>query len=400
MLSLAKNYQGKNLLVRADLNLPIKNGVITDDTRLRRFLPSLQMWLAGGAAKIVVLSHLGRPDGKKNLDYSLKPIAEKMAELLGQGVLFLPDCVGDAMVAMVHNSPHKIILAENLRFHAGEEKNDSAMAKDLARLGDVFINDAFSVSHRKHASVYGVTKFLPSFAGPSLMAEVAALTQVLENPTHPVMAIVGGAKISSKIAILEFLLPRLDHLVIGGAMANTFLKAQGHAVGKSLVEDDQIPVAKKIMTMASAKNCHIHLPVDVVVADKLAVGARVATKNIGDNIGDDMILDVGDKTIAAITENLQSVKTLLWNGPMGAFETAPFDRATVLLARAVAKLTRDKKLLSVAGGGDTAAAMNHAGVADDLSYLSTAGGAFLEWLEGKKLPGVAALGEVSPPAGA
>ncbi|MDI9313520.1 MAG: phosphoglycerate kinase [Hydrotalea sp.] len=393
MLQLAKNYHGKNLLVRADLNLPIKNGVITDDTRLVRFLPSIKNWQAGGAAKIIVLSHLGRPKGKNESD-SLKPIAAKMAALLAQEVMFLPDCIGDDIIAMIKKSSAKIFLAENLRFHAGEEGNDEGFATSLAGLGDVYINDAFSVSHRKHASVYSITKFLPSFAGPSLLAEVSALEKVLVTPQKPVMAIVGGAKISSKIAILEFLLPRLDHLVIGGAMANTFLRARGLAVGKSLVEDDQIPVAQKIMAMAADKNCKIHLPLDVVVADKLATGARVATKEllIANAIADDeMILDVGDKTIADITATLKQVKTLLWNGPLGAFETAPFDRGTVLVARAAAALTREKKLLSVAGGGDTASAMNHAGVADDLTYLSTAGGAFLEWLEGKELPGVAAL---------
>ena len=392
MLSLAKNYQGRTLLVRADLNLPIKNGVITDSTRLVRFLPSLKTWQAGGAAKIIILSHLGRPSGKNSID-SLQPIAKKMAELLAQDVQFLPDCIGDDMVAMIRTSSAKVFLAENLRFHKGEETNDETFAKALAQLGDIYINDAFSVSHRQHASVHGITKFLPSFAGPSLLAEVAALEKILVTPQKPVMAIIGGAKISSKISILEFLLPRLDHLVIGGAMANTFLLAQGMAVGKSLVEVDQIPVAKKIMAMAMTKNCQIHLPQDVVVANKLAQGAIATTKGINSIAADDMMLDIGDDTIAAITALLQQVNTLLWNGPLGAFETLPFDRGTVAIARVVAQLTNQKKLLSVAGGGDTAAAMNHAGVVSDISYLSTAGGAFLEWLEGKKLPGVAALGE-------
>ncbi len=392
MLSLAKNYQQKTLVVRADLNLPIKDGAITDTTRLVRFLPSVKTWLEEGAAKIVVLSHLGRPDGERNMKYSLEPIAQKMGELLEEKVVFLPDCIGNEILQTIKNSKTRIFLAENLRFHNGEEDNDKGFAESLARLGEVYINDAFSVSHRKHASVDGISQFLPSFAGPSLLAEVAALEQVLVAPQKPVLGIVGGAKISSKISILEFLLPRLQHLIIGGAMANSFLKAQGFAVGKSLVEDEQMPTAQKIMSEAKKHGCQLHLPVDVVVANKLSIGANTKTKNIGEPLtDDDMILDIGEKTIAANIATLQQVKTILWNGPLGAFEIPPFDQGTVQVARAAAALTRQKKLISVAGGGDTAAAMHHAGIENDLTYLSTAGGAFLEWLEGKKLPGIAAL---------
>ncbi|MGI9461694.1 MAG: phosphoglycerate kinase [Alphaproteobacteria bacterium] len=392
MLSIAKNYYGKILLVRADLNMPIKQPIISDTTRLERFLPSLKTWQAGSASKIVVMSHLGRPNGKKNANDSLKPIAEKMADELKQQVVFLPDVVGDDIVKTIKHSTAKIFLGENLRFHAGEETNDANFAKSLSDNGDIYINDAFSISHRKHASLCAITKFLPSFAGPSLMAEVTALEKIFVAPKKPVMAIVGGAKISSKIAILEFLLPRLDHLVIAGAMANTFLKANNIAIGASLVEDSHILTAQKIIQSAKTHHCHIHLPQDVVVADRLASDAISKTKNLTTSIDHhEMILDIGDATIAHISNIIGNSKTILWNGPLGAFETTPFDKGTIAIAKKIASLTKQNKIISIAGGGDTAAALHHAKVANDFSYLSTAGGAFLEWLEGKKLPAIVAL---------
>lgn len=392
MLPQPTDYNGKILLVRADLNLPMKNGQITDSTRLTRFLPSIKIWQDGGAKKIVILSHLGRPDGKKNMADSLQPVANEMARLLGQDVAFLPDCVGAATLAQLDQTPARVVMAENLRFHAGEEANDEAFAQQLARLGDVFINDAFSVSHRRHASVAAITQFLPSYAGPSLVAEVEALERVLVKPARPVMAIIGGAKISTKIGIIEFLLPRLDQLVIGGAMANSFLLARGVSVGASLVEKNHLPLAEKIMAAAERQQCRLHLPLDYQVTTKLEKGATNYIKTTSDNLSaDELIADIGPATTTVIGQVLQGVTTLLWNGPLGAFETPPFDRGTVAVARQVAALTTAGAMVSVAGGGDTAAALAAAGVEEKFSYLSTAGGAFLEWLEGKKLPAIAAL---------
>ena len=385
------DVQGKRVLVRADLNVPVKDGRVTDATRIDRFLPTVED-LAGRGAKVIVLAHFGRPDGQRVPKMSLKPIAGTMAAMRGKPVGFGEDCIGDAAASAVGAMRDgDVVVLENTRFHAGEEANDPAFTKALAVSGDLYVNDAFSCAHRAHASTEGLAHVLPAYAGAQLMAEITALRAALEKPERPVMAIVGGSKVSTKIPVLTNLSRRVQHLVIGGGMANTFLLAGGVKIGKSLAEPDFVATVAEIKAAAKAAGCMIHLPVDAVLATKLEVG--VATRTAGlDGVGaDEMILDIGPKSVAAIIAALGSCRTLLWNGPVGAFEIAPFGEGTFVIAKAAARLTKAGTLVSVAGGGDTVAGLNMAGAADDFTYVSTAGGAFLEWLEGRELPGVAAL---------
>ena len=381
-----RDVKGKRVLVRADLNVPMKNGVVTDALRIERQAPTIKE-LAERGARVVVLSHFDRPGGKVVPSMSLRPLAVPLAEAIERPVAFAKDCIGGGAKAAIGSMQDgDVILMENTRFHAGEEKNDAEFVKALAALGDIYVNDAFSAAHRAHGSTEGLAHLLPSAAGRAMASELVHLQNVLENPERPLMAVVGGAKISSKIDVLNHLAAIVDVLVIGGAMANTFLAAQGYQVGKSLVELDQRETARTIMSPK------IVLPRDVVVAQELAANARSRITGPDGVDQYEMILDVGPRTVSDFARQLKTVKTVVWNGPFGAFETPPFDRGTVSAAQAVAELTREGKLLSVAGGGDTVAALAHAGVLNDFSYVSTAGGAFLEWLEGRTLPGVAALG--------
>lgn len=383
--------KGKRVLVRADLNVPVKGGKVTDATRIERLAPCIQD-LAGKGAKVVLMSHFGRPKGGPDPEFSLKPVADKLADVLGRPVRFVSDCIGaEAEAAVAAMAAGEVAVLENLRFHKGEEKNDPEFVKALARMGDVFVGEAFSSSHRAHASVEGITHHLPSYAGPSMQAEIMALTAALEAPKRPTAAVVGGAKVSTKIPILTNLVAKVDKLIIGGGMANTFLLAQGVSIGKSLAEPDLTETAREIMAKAKAAGCEILLPVDGVVAGEFKEGAASKAVDIGAVPADQMILDVGPKSVAHLVGVLGSCRTLLWNGPMGAFEIAPFGTGTFALAREAARLTKAGQLVSVAGGGDTVAALNAAGVTDDFTYVSTAGGAFLEWLEGRELPGVVAL---------
>lgn len=387
---------GKTVLVRADLNIPVQNNQAMDISRLERLMPTLKE-LAGKGAKIVLLSHFGRPEGKPDPRASLAPVAKALGSLWGQPVAFAEDCIGPKAEAAVQAlAPGHILVLENTRFHAGEEANDPAFAKALASLGDIYINDAFSVSHRAHASTEGIVKFLPSGAGRGMQQEIEALSKVLDKPERPVAALVGGSKISTKLDLLQNLLGKVDILILGGGMANTFLAAHGINIGKSICEPDMIATAKDIAAKAEQRGCHIILPKDVVTAPALKEG--VATKTVAINAvpTDEMILDLGPASIAEIKDNLAMCKTIVWNGPLGAFETPPFDRATNEIAICVADLTKRGKVLSVAGGGDTMAAMAGAGVMHGLSYVSAAGGAFLEWLEGRELPGVVALKKAVP----
>jgi phosphoglycerate kinase len=382
---------GKRVLVRGDLNVPVKDGKVSDATRIERLVPTLRDLLAKGA-RVIVISHFGRPKGKAVPEMSLAPVADALARTLGRPVAFAKDCVGDAAKAVVDGlRDGEVALLENLRFHAEEEANDAEFARRLAALGDVYVNDGFSVSHRAHASTDAIARLLPSAAGRNMQAELEALEAALGSPQRPVVAIVGGAKISTKLEVLGNLIAKVDALVIGGGMANTFLHALGTDVGKSLCENDLADTARAIMAKADAVGCEIVLPSDVVIAAKLEAGAPSETVRVAAVPPDRMILDIGADSAAALAERLRGTRTLLWNGPLGAFEFSPFDKSTVLVARAAAERTRAGTLVSVAGGGDTVAALRHAGVADDFTYVSTAGGAFLEWLEGKELPGVAAL---------
>ncbi len=388
---------GRRVIVRADLNVPFKDGRISDASRIDAVAPTIAE-LSRAGARVIVLSHLGRPNGKPLHEFTLKPLAKPLGDAVGRilgehvTVAFAPDCVGDtAENAIARLDDGGIILLENVRFHAGEEANDDDFAKALASLGDVYIDDAFSCAHRAHASTEGIAYFLPSAAGRSMMTEISALEKILEKPEKPVAAIVGGAKVSTKLKLLGNLVAMVDHLVIGGGMANTFLNAMGKPVGKSLCEKDLASTALDVLEKAKAKGCTIHLPTDVVVAGEFKAGAANKAVPV-DSVGpDDMILDVGPKTIEALGKLLATCKSLVWNGPLGAFEITPFDAGTVAVAREAAKLTKAGKLLSVAGGGDTLSALNHAGVTRDFTHVSTAGGAFLEWLEGETLPGVAVL---------
>ncbi len=382
---------GKRVLIRADLNVPMSGGEVTDATRIERLLPTFQDLLRRGA-RVVILSHLGRPDGKPVAKYSLKPVADKLSSLLGIGVFFGEDCVGPAAQAVVEKlTSGQIAMLENLRYHEGEEKNDAGFAAELAKLGDIYVNDAFSVSHRAHASTEALARLLPAYAGPSMLAEIGALKLALDAPQRPVAAIVGGSKISTKIDVLGHLAKKVDYLIIGGGMANTFLFAKGLAVGKSLHEAGAVATVEDIQRKAAEAGCKIVLPVDAVVASEFKANVETAVVPVNEVPADTMILDVGPASVKEFAQTIANCKTLLWNGPVGAFETPPFGEATFALAREAAKLTQAGALTSIAGGGDTVAALNAAGVTDKFSYVSTAGGAFLEWLEGRTLPGVAVL---------
>ena len=384
------DVKGKRVLVRVDLNVPVENAVVTDATRIERMAHSITE-IADKGAKVILLSHFGRPKGRDR-ENSLKPVAAEVARIIKRPVKFVDDCIGAAAeraVAAMKNG--EIVLLENTRFYPGEEKNDPAFVAQLAKLGDIFVNDAFSVSHRAHASTEGLAHVLPAYAGRTLQAELEAFEKVLDRPARPLTAIVGGAKISTKLDLLGHLLDKVDILIIGGAMANTFLLAQGNKVGKSLVEADLVPTARKIMAEAKAAKREIVLPVDAVAAEKFEANAPSRTVDI-DQVGEkDMIVDIGPRSVEQAVSVLARSKTLVWNGPFGAFEMEPFDNGTVEVAEAAAELTAAGKLVTVAGGGDTVAALNVAGVTDRLTYVSTAGGAFLEWLEGKALPGVEVL---------
>jgi phosphoglycerate kinase len=385
------DVKGKRVLVRADLNVPVADGKVTDDTRIVRQAPTIKE-LSEKGARVIVLSHFDRPKGKVVPSMSLKVLVGPLSNALDITVAFADDCIGpSAATAVARLKDGEVLLLENTRFHKGEEENDPAMAKQLAALGDIFVNDAFSAAHRAHASTEGVAHLLPNAAGRSMQAELTHLQKALGNPERPVLAVVGGAKVSTKIALLENLVARVETLVIGGAMANTFLAAQGIGVGKSLYEPDHLETARKVIHMAAESGAALLLPSDVVVAREFKAGAAHRTVPVDGIADDEMALDVGPESIKAFENRLLTTRTLVWNGPFGAFETAPFDRGTVRAAHLVAAATRAGHLLSVAGGGDTVAALAHAGVEQDFTYVSTAGGAFLEWLEGKSLPGVEAL---------
>ncbi|MDO8839385.1 MAG: phosphoglycerate kinase [Parvibaculum sp.] len=385
------DIKGRRVLVRADLNVPMQDGKVGDATRLERVAPTLTE-LAARGAKVVVLSHFGRPKGKPDPKYSLKPVAEALSAFAGGNVAFGEDCIGDAAARAIEAlAPGGILVLENTRFHAGEEKNDPDFAAALAKNGDIYVNDAFSSAHRAHGSTEGITRFLPSYAGRAMEAELTALEAALGTPKRPVVAVVGGAKISTKIALLANLVKKVDALVIGGGMANTFLAAQGKKIGKSLCEPDLLETAREILESARAAKCDVVLPSDVVVAAEFKAGAAAHTVS-ADAVPDDMmILDVGPDTLKHLAGRFETAKTVVWNGPLGAFEVPPFDRGTVEAARLVAMRSKQGELVSVAGGGDTVAALNEAGAAEDFTYVSAAGGAFLEWMEGVELPGVAAL---------
>jgi phosphoglycerate kinase len=380
----------KRVLVRVDLNVPMEAGRVTDETRLKAILPTIRA-ITDKGGKVVLLAHFGRPKGRDE-SQSLAPVAKALEGQLGRKVAFASDCVGEeASSAISRLAAGEVLVLENTRFHAGEEKNAADFVDALASLGDIYVNDAFSAAHRAHASTEGLARKLPAYAGRSMESELAALTKALEAPVRPVLAVVGGSKVSSKLELLGNLVRKVDILVIAGGMANTFLAALGKKVGKSLCEHDLADTAREILEKAKAAGCEIVLPVDAVVAKEFKANAANRVVSV-DEVGDDeMILDAGPETVAVVAQKLDGAKTVVWNGPFGAFEMTPFDAATVAVARDVGKRTRAGTLLSVAGGGDTVAALNHAGVAGDFSYVSTAGGAFLEWLEGKALPGVEAL---------
>jgi phosphoglycerate kinase len=387
----AINVSGKRVLVRVDLNVPMKNGKVTGATRIERVAPTIAE-LAAKGAKVVVLSHFGRPDGKPVAEMSLRPLVEPLAAALGKPVAFAEDCIGPlAEAAVLALKPGDVLLLENLRFHKEEEKNDSAFVDKLSVLGEIYVNDAFSTAHRAHASTEGIANRLPAVAGRLMQAELEALEKALGTPKRPVCAVVGGAKVSSKLELLGHLVAKVDRLIIGGGMANTFLHAQGVNVGKSLCEKDLAATALEILEKAKQAKCVVLLPTDVVVAGEFKANAPHKVVDVHACPDDQMILDVGPQSVALYQREIAGCVTLVWNGPLGAFELAPFDAGTTGLAQGVASLTLEGKLLSVAGGGDTVAALAHAGVEDKFSYVSTAGGAFLEWMEGKTLPGVAAL---------
>ena len=383
---------GKKVLVRVDLNVPMDGAKVTDDTRLRAMLPTV-LELSDRGAIVLLLSHFGRPKGETRPDMSTAQLVLPIHRLAGRSVRFIEDCQGpEAERALTTMLPGNIGVLENTRFHAGEEKNDPGLAKGMAALGDFYVDDSFSTAHRAHASTEGITHFLASYAGRALEAELKALERALGNPERPVAAVVGGAKVSTKLAVLGHLVGKVDHLIIGGGMANTFLAARGVNVGKSLCEHELTGEADSIFDRAEQAGCTIHLPYDVVVAKEFAPNPpSLRTCNVHEVAPDEMILDIGPAAVEALADALKTCRTLVWNGPLGAFEVPPFDEATVALAKTAAALTKEGSLVSVAGGGDTVAALNHAGVAGDFTFVSTAGGAFLEWMEGRTLPGVAAL---------
>ncbi|WP_332678588.1 phosphoglycerate kinase [Brevundimonas sp.] len=388
----ARDLAGKTALVRVDFNVPMEDGRVTDDTRLRVALPTINRLREAGA-KVALLAHFDRPKGKVVPSMSLRYIVDELCEVLAAPVQFAEDCVGDAARAALAELPlGGVVLLENVRFHAGEEANDPAFAAQLAELGDVYVNDAFSAAHRAHASTEGLARLLPAYAGESMRRELDALDAALGKPQKPVIGIVGGAKVSTKLDLLKNLVSQLDRLAIGGGMANTFLFAQGIDIGGSLAEKDMADTARAIMAEAKTQGCELLLPVDMVVATEVRPGVAARTVRAGDALsGDDKILDAGPETVARLAAAMDASKTLIWNGPLGVFEVPPFDAATVAAATHAADLTRAGKLVAVAGGGDTVSALNHAGVSDDMTFVSTAGGAFLEWMEGKPLPGVEAL---------
>ncbi|WP_294245231.1 phosphoglycerate kinase [uncultured Sphingomonas sp.] len=385
------NVQGKRVLVREDLNVPMADGRVTDDTRLRATIATVTE-LADKGAIVLILAHFGRPKGQRDPEFSLAMLTQPYSEVLGRPVRFIDDVAGEAAEAAVATlNPGDIAILENTRFHAGEEKNDAELAAQIAKLGDLYVNDAFSAAHRAHVSTEGLARVLPAFAGRAMEAELDALEKALGNPEHPVAAVVGGAKVSTKLAVLKHLVGKVDHLIIGGGMANTFLAARGVDVGKSLCEHDLTGTAEEILDAADKAGCTVHLPYDVVVAKEFKPNPETRTVNVHEVAADEMILDLGPNAVEALGDVLKNCRTLVWNGPLGAFETPPFDMATVALAKTAAALTQDGSLVSVAGGGDTVAALNQAGVGTQFTFVSTAGGAFLEWMEGQDLPGVAAL---------
>lgn len=385
------DLSSKTALVRVDFNVPMENGQITDDTRLRAALPTINL-LSKAGAKVVLLAHFDRPKGKRVPEMSLKPVLPALSKLVGQNVAWADDCIGaDAKAVIDGLKAGGVALLENLRYHAGEEKNDPAFAAELAKLGDIYVNDAFSAAHRAHASTEGVAKLLPAYPGLSMERELSALDAALGNPQRPVIGIVGGSKVSTKLDLLKNLVTKLDKLAIGGGMANTFLYAQGHDVGASYCEKDLAETAREIIRLAGQNNCKLFLPIDIVVAEQMARGVPTRVRGLGSVDEHERILDAGPETVTRLKRAMANSKTLIWNGPLGVFEIPPFDKGTVEAAKEAARLAKAGELVAVAGGGDTVSAMHHAGVAADLTFISTAGGAFLEWMEGKELPGVEAL---------
>ena len=389
------DIHGKRALVRVDLNVPMDDGSVADDTRIRAVLPTIRE-LAEKGAIVLLLAHFGRPKGAKNPSQSLSLVIDGVEAVVGKSVMFIPESAGEAAAAGIAVlAPGDVAVLENTRFYPGEETNDPVLADAMAALGDFYVNDAFSAAHRAHASTEGLARRLPAYAGRAMEAELKALDAALGTPERPVAAVVGGAKVSSKIDVLTHLVGQVDHLIIGGGMANTFLAARGVAVGRSLCEHELIDTANGIFAAAEQAGCTIHLPYDVVVAKEFTANPpSLRTCNVHEVAADEMILDIGPAAVEALADVLKTCRTLVWNGPLGAFETPPFDTATVALARTAAALVADGSLVAVAGGGDTVAALNQAGVADQFSFVSTAGGAFLEWMEGRELPGVAALSQV------
>ncbi len=382
---------GKCVFVRVDLNVPMAEGRVTDETRLRAMVPTVTE-LANKGAKVLLLAHFGRPKGAKHSELSVSMVLDALQRVLDREIMFVPEIAGDVVaqsIGILANGD--VALLENSRFYPGEEKNDPELAKAIAANGDIYVNDAFSAAHRAHVTTEGLAHILPAFAGRSMEAELHALEAALGNPEHPVAAVVGGAKVSTKLDVLHNLVSKVDHLIIGGGMANTFLAARGINVGKSLCEHDLADTANAILDAADAAGCTVHLPYDVVTSREFRANPPIRTVNVHEVAADDMILDIGPSAVEALGDVLKNCRTLVWNGPMGAFEIEPFDAATVALAKTAAALTKEGSLVSVAGGGDTVAALEHAGVARDFSFISTAGGAFLEWMEGKPLPGVDAL---------
>ena len=385
------DLKGRRALVRVDFNVPMHDGQVSDDTRLRAAVPTIEKLRAGGA-KVILLAHFDRPKGKVVPAMSLEPIAPALSKVLGAPVAFGSDCVGPAAAsAIAAMKAGDVLLLENVRFHAGEEKNDPEFAKALAADGDLYVNDAFSAAHRAHASTEGLAHLLPAYAGEQMRLELTALDKALGNPERPVMGIVGGSKVSSKLDLLSNLVTRLDKLAIGGGMANTFLYAQGHDVGASYCEKDLAETARDIIRLAGQNNCKLFLPLDIVVAETMSPGAAARVRGLGEVDEHERILDAGPETVERLCRAMENSKTLIWNGPLGVFEMPPFDKGTMAAARYAAKLAKSGKLVAVAGGGDTVAALNAAGCSEDFTFVSTAGGAFLEWMEGKELPGVAAL---------
>jgi phosphoglycerate kinase len=385
------DLRGKRVLVRVDFNVPMQDGAISDDTRLRAALPTIQELRKAGA-KVILLAHFDRPKGKRVPSMSLRPVAGPLSDLIGAPVAFAEDCVGEAAErAEGYLKPGGVLLLENLRYHAGEEQNDSVFAKQLAALGDLYVDDAFSAAHRAHASTEALAHLLPAYAGEAMRRELTALDRALGHPERPVLGVVGGSKVSSKLDLLTHLVTKLDRLAIGGGMANTFLHAQGWEVAASYCEKDLAETARDIIREAGRNHCELLLPIDIVVSERMAPGAAARVRGLGEMDEEERILDAGPQTVARLEQAMDASKTLVWNGPLGVFEIPPFDKGTVQAARHAASLAKAGKLVAVAGGGDTVSALNAAGVAEDFTFVSTAGGAFLEWMEGKTLPGVAAL---------